>query len=798
MFITVYICRMIIGFLSNKLTLRGTEVNLYDYADCNENILGNHSIIITRPYDYVIQHSPRDVTKTAYDKFTSRFQVETYINPCDVEEIIKRNKIDILFIEKAGSPTDGLVFTSCKTIIHSVFTTNEPHGTLYTSISDSLNQICKTNVPVLPYMVRVHDTDDTLRSELGIPEDAIVFGSYSGADEYTNEDVKRAVSTIVHDERYKNIYFIYMNIVQFGPSSPRLKFLPGSTDMRRKRMFINTCNAMLYARNGGETFGLACGEFSICNKPVIASPGQHSNAHEQILGDDMIPFKTYEDVLDILTTWPRHAKDVSKNGYKQYTPHKVMEIFNTYLQRLIPTRVSNAYPNSLLFVTAFKNIGRDKWHIIPRTVETYCSDFLNLVNNLDYKLLVYVEDDMFDYLKQMNLRSTVQLIHSKEVYTFYDEYIENEREMISSDDYQAKVTEDRKGAPEHWCADYTMVNHSKINYVRDAKARFPAYEYYSWIDFGCIRNTIEDVPKNIDVSKLSRSIMYLALMQPPAHTISAEAMVRSHDVYLAGSQFVVHTDLVETMYQLYKDLLETWKRERICDDDQGAILQLYFANRHYFQLYSSPEWFSLFRNHLNSHVKLETKYDIHKIIQAFNLTGTYVEIGVARGVFTEYILNNTGLTKYLLVDPYKNFTLDEYTDGMNYYNMDEELRICKDNLSKYSQDIQFIRKTSSEAAHMIADESIDVVYIDGNHAYDYVMEDMRTYWSKIRSGGVMFGDDLYEYSDDKDVVKIWDGKSLNESISFGKYGVHAALLDFCKEMKLGYTIFSNQFMILKP
>jgi hypothetical protein len=40
-----------IAFLSNKLTLRGTEVALYDYADYNEKILGNKSIIITRDYE---------------------------------------------------------------------------------------------------------------------------------------------------------------------------------------------------------------------------------------------------------------------------------------------------------------------------------------------------------------------------------------------------------------------------------------------------------------------------------------------------------------------------------------------------------------------------------------------------------------------------------------------------------------------------------------------------------------------------------------------------------------------------
>jgi hypothetical protein len=327
---------MKIGFLSNKLTMRGTEMTIYTYAHYNETILGNTSIIITRPFEHVMQVSPRDVTREAYDHFASRFQIEYYINPSDVDNIVRRHGLDVLFIEKAGSPTDGLVFHSCKTLIHAVFTTKEPHGDLYLPISDALNTICGTNYPVLPYCIRVDTTEETLHEELGIPRDAIVFGSYCGADEYTVEYVREAVRQVGTDSRYSNIYFIFLNVIPFCNQSERIRFLPGTVDMKRKRMFINTCNAMLYGRAGGETFGLACGEFSVCNKPVIARPGEHSNAHEVILGKDMIRHTSYEHVYDILTHWDHYVKDVSNNGYKKFIPEPCMEIFQQYLWQLVP------------------------------------------------------------------------------------------------------------------------------------------------------------------------------------------------------------------------------------------------------------------------------------------------------------------------------------------------------------------------------------------------------------------------------------------------------------------------------
>jgi len=322
---------MKIAFLSNKITVRGTEVCLYDYAECNETILGNQSLIITRPYEETVRCGSRDSSITTYKKFSDRFQMEYYYNPSDIIGIVERNGIDVLFIEKAGSRHDGLVFSCCKTIIHCVFTTVEPHGTSYTSISDSLNKICKTNIPVLPYMVRVHPTQANLRQQIGIPADALVFGAHGGFETYTVEYVKQAVINIITSGLYPNIYFIYLCIEPFGPKHPNLQFYPGTPDMEYKRSFINTCDAMIYGRGGGETFGLACGEFSICDKPVIARREEHSNAHIEILGSDLIGHSSYTELYDILTHWDTYKKDVSKNGYKEFTPEKVMTIFKNHL-----------------------------------------------------------------------------------------------------------------------------------------------------------------------------------------------------------------------------------------------------------------------------------------------------------------------------------------------------------------------------------------------------------------------------------------------------------------------------------
>ena len=323
---------MKIAFLSNKLTLRGTEVALFDYAHFNETLLGNKSIIITRDFNKL--GGSKDIHIEAYNKFNSRFPVFYYESVRDIETIIESQGVSVIFIEKAGGAGDGLLIRNCFNIIHCVFNTEQPHGNLYCALHEFLNEMCKTNVPVIPYMVHVEDSNDTLKAELHIPDDALVFGTYSGADCFDIDYIRSVVGAIATDPAYSNIYFIFLNIDNFGPESDKIKFLPGTSNLIYKRKFINTCDAMLYGRSGGETFGLSCGEFSLCNKPVIGRANEHSRSHLIILGDDMIKHTNYSELYQILTQWDNHKKDVSNNGYKKYTPEYVMNIFNSLLPKV--------------------------------------------------------------------------------------------------------------------------------------------------------------------------------------------------------------------------------------------------------------------------------------------------------------------------------------------------------------------------------------------------------------------------------------------------------------------------------
>ena len=59
--------------------------------------------------------------------------------------------------------------------------------------------------------------------------------------------------------------------------------LPMITDLEKKVEFINTSDAMLWARKDGETFGKIYCKFSTLNKPVIAMKiGYRAHVHLEI------------------------------------------------------------------------------------------------------------------------------------------------------------------------------------------------------------------------------------------------------------------------------------------------------------------------------------------------------------------------------------------------------------------------------------------------------------------------------------------------------------------------------------
>jgi hypothetical protein len=253
---------------------------------------------------------------------------------------------------------------------------------------------------------------------------------------------------------------------------------------------------------------------------------------------------------------------------------------------------------NILFVSAFKDINRKSWKVISKTNEQYFVEFFNLASNIDYNLIVFVNDFISEQLhKKYTFKSNIYFYNIDKINTFYNKFLESQTKIINSKIYQSKIPYDRRDAPEHWCPEYNLINHSKINFVSAAKQIFPTYKFYSWIDFGYVRNNINNVPKNINIDVLPENkIIYQCHTNPPINSINPSLMLSSHIIYFMGSSYIIPNVLVEQFENLYENTIIDLEKQMVVDDDQALILQIYFNNQNLFQYIVNTNWFTLYNN----------------------------------------------------------------------------------------------------------------------------------------------------------------------------------------------------------
>ena len=113
-----------------------------------------------------------------------------------------------------------------------------------------------------------------------------------------------------------------------------------------------------------------------------------------------------------------------------------------------------------------------------------------------------------------------------------------------------------------------------------------------------------------------------------------------------------------------------------------------------------------------------------------------VEVGIAQGYGTEYVLDGLSLKKFYMIDPYIPYEFND-TSIEDFNKMYDDTR---HKFAMYGNAV-LIRTTSEEASKQFEDGSLDFVYIDGNHLYPAVKKDIDIWWPKVRAGGVMGGHD---------------------------------------------------------
>jgi len=117
------------------------------------------------------------------------------------------------------------------------------------------------------------------------------------------------------------------------------------------------------------------------------------------------------------------------------------------------------------------------------------------------------------------------------------------------------------------------------------------------------------------------------------------------------------------------------------------------------------------------------------------------EVGTYQGEYARYLLRYCPGLKLYGIDMWKSYK--GYKDfGAN--DLIDSHQIAKERVKGY--DCELIQGWSNEVVKRVLDESLDFVFIDGNHAYEYVVEDIANWSKKVRSGGIVYGHDFDDYT----------------------------------------------------
>jgi ASC-1-like (ASCH) protein len=119
-----------------------------------------------------------------------------------------------------------------------------------------------------------------------------------------------------------------------------------------------------------------------------------------------------------------------------------------------------------------------------------------------------------------------------------------------------------------------------------------------------------------------------------------------------------------------------------------------------------------------------------------------VEVGVCLAHTTEaFVKGINNLKKLYAVDNYPTF-VDWDGSDWNKDRQDLMKKAAQDKMLAHKDKVEFLHVSSEEFVKTIEDESLDFVFIDGDHSFEAALKDFQNYYPKVKKGGIFGGHDI--------------------------------------------------------
>ena len=181
------------------------------------------------------------------------------------------------------------------------------------------------------------------------------------------------------------------------------------------------------------------------------------------------------------------------------------------------------------------------------------------------------------------------------------------------------------------------------------------------------------------------------------------------------------------------------------------------------------------------------RHNIGEYLTSLGLINKGVEVGVFKGDFSRQILSKWPGTLYM-VDPWRPLG-DEYIDSSNHKNHSTAYSETMGSIGGFEDRAIMVRALSEQAVDLFEDDSLDFVYLDGNHAYDFIKQDIELWYPKVKKGGLVAGHDYLgmDWYGDSNFLPNGKDKHIHSNNGSGPmkyagiFGVNPAVDEFCKD-----------------
>lgn len=146
--------------------------------------------------------------------------------------------------------------------------------------------------------------------------------------------------------------------------------------------------------------------------------------------------------------------------------------------------------------------------------------------------------------------------------------------------------------------------------------------------------------------------------------------------------------------------------------------------------------------------------------------GEYAEVGVFEGEFSKELFSVLEPRKLHLIDLFTGSAVSGDKDGNNgkCVNLDD---VFQNLITYFPSNVLMYKGLSYNTLEVFDDDSLDMIYIDGDHEYEGVRKDLEMAYKKVKSGGWIMGHD-YEMN-------------MQKAQTMYTFGVKRAVDEFCKE-----------------